>query len=164
MPCVLDFEQTELIVFHDISKKASSMKSRKNAINDEKGNNEDESNRKCRDDKENKRNETEGKKSGEDLQRNVTRTGIGKTKTVEIEQMKQMITKNLNRRKLVAESQLISFFMPLSFATVIHLIELLPKKRKQTTFLLETLGKQLEELLPKRNKKIPIFLVCFVYS
>ncbi|VDK61754.1 unnamed protein product [Onchocerca ochengi] len=159
MPCMLDFEQTELIVFHDISKKPSSMKSRKNAVSDEMENNEDKSGRKYADDKESKRNQTEGKKNGEGLQ-SVSRTGIGKTKTIEIEQMGQMITKNSNLRRLVAESQLISLFMPLSFAAVIHLIELLPKKRKQTTFLLETLGKLLEELLPKRNKKIPVFLAA----
>ncbi|KAL3986171.1 Fanconi anemia protein FancD2 nuclease family protein [Acanthocheilonema viteae] len=158
MPCVLDFEQTELIVFYDIPKKSSSIKSWKNAANNRKRNNEDENGIKYTDDAESKSNETMDKENGEDLQRDTTR--VGETKTVKIEQFRCMKTKNLGRQKLVVESQLLSFFLPLNFATVIHLIELLPKKRKQTTFLLETLGKLLEELLPKKNKKISPFLVA----
>ncbi|MCP9260760.1 BMA-FCD-2, isoform c [Dirofilaria immitis] len=117
MPYVLDFEQAELIVFHEISKKPSNMKKRRNIINNEKGSNEDEDRTKCTDDR-NKPNETEDEES-----RDVTQTGIIEMKTVEIEQLKQAITKNLSHRRTITESQLISFFMPLSFVAVIHLIE-----------------------------------------
>ncbi|KAM3716199.1 Fanconi anemia group D2 protein [Dirofilaria immitis] len=154
MPYVLDFEQAELIVFHEISKKPSNMKKRRNIINNEKGSNEDEDRTKCTDDR-NKPNETEDEES-----RDVTQTGIIEMKTVEIEQLKQAITKNLSHRRTITESQLISFFMPLSFVAVIHLIELLPKKRKQTTFLLETLAKLLEGLLPKKDQKISLLLAA----
>lgn len=63
MPCMLDFEQTELVVFHDISKKPSSTKGRKNAISNRKGNNEGENETKYSDDEENKANEMEDKKN-----------------------------------------------------------------------------------------------------
>ncbi|CAG9529984.1 unnamed protein product [Cercopithifilaria johnstoni] len=160
MPCVLDFEQTGLIVFYDIPKKSSSIKSRKNAVSNRKRNYEGEDGTKYTDDKESKPSETVDKENREDLQKDTTQTRVSKMKTVETEQFRHTITKNLGRQRLVVESQLVSFFMPLNFATVIHLIELLPKKRKQTTFLLETLSKLLEELLPKRNRKISLFLAA----
>uniref|UniRef100_A0A1I7VZM5 Fanconi anemia group D2 protein n=1 Tax=Loa loa TaxID=7209 RepID=A0A1I7VZM5_LOALO len=161
MPRVLGFEQTELIVFYDIPKKPSSKK-RKNTVSDEREINESENGTKYMDDEENKLNETEDQENRKGLQRDATQTEINKAKIVEIEQLRRTMTKNLGRQRLVAESQLLSFFMPLSFAAVIHLIELLPKKRKQTTFLLEALGKLLEELLPKRdkNKKISFLLAA----
>uniref|UniRef100_A0A1I8EVR9 Fanconi anemia group D2 protein n=1 Tax=Wuchereria bancrofti TaxID=6293 RepID=A0A1I8EVR9_WUCBA len=161
MPCMLNFEQTELIVFYDTPKNPSSIKNRKNAVSDDgKRDDENENGAKYMDDEGNKLNELEGKENGEDLQGNATQTKISKGKTVEIEQIKRTITKSMGQQKLVAESQLLSFLMPLSFASIIHLIELLPKKRKQTTFLLETLGRLLEEILPKKSKKIPLLLVA----
>ncbi|KAK6113714.1 Fanconi anemia protein FancD2 nuclease family protein [Brugia pahangi] len=159
MPCMLNFEQIELIVFYDTPKKPSSIKSRKNAVSDDgKRDDEDDNGAKYMDDEESKLNELVDKENG-DLPRNTTQTKINEGKTIEIEQLKRRITKSMGQQRLVAESQLLSFLMPLSFASIIHLIELLPKKRKQTTFLLETLGRLLEEILPKKSKKIPLLLV-----
>uniref|UniRef100_A0A0R3RIH2 Methyl methanesulfonate-sensitivity protein 22-like n=1 Tax=Elaeophora elaphi TaxID=1147741 RepID=A0A0R3RIH2_9BILA len=151
MPCALDFERTELIVFHDISKKSFLNNRKSRVCSSRKRNNENENGIKYTDEEEGQLNETEGKENSEDLQRDTTQTRISKTKTVELEQPRDMITNNLGRQRQVAESQLLSFFIPLSFAA------LLPKKRKQTTFLLETLAKLLEEFLPKTSKKISFF-------
>ncbi|VDK85274.1 unnamed protein product [Litomosoides sigmodontis] len=146
MPCISNFEQTELIVFYDVPKKQSSR------------NDKDKNEIKQAVDEESKTHETDDNESKEDLQNDTDRTVVNKTKSVEIGQFRCAIPKNLSRQRLVGESQLVSFFMPLNFATVIHLIELLPKKRKQTTFLLETLGRLLKELLPKKIKKVSPFL------
>uniref|UniRef100_A0A915BDR7 Fanconi anemia group D2 protein n=1 Tax=Parascaris univalens TaxID=6257 RepID=A0A915BDR7_PARUN len=58
------------------------------------------------------------------------------------------------KRKLVDVNRVLSYFSPFRLVTVIRLIQLLPKKRKQTTFLLENLQKILEVVLPKKEKKV----------
>lgn len=63
LPFVLDFEQAELIVFHDVPKKRSSVKKRKNAISDGNGSNEGENETKHTDDEEYEPNEVEEKEN-----------------------------------------------------------------------------------------------------
>uniref|UniRef100_A0A9J2P3C1 Uncharacterized protein n=1 Tax=Ascaris lumbricoides TaxID=6252 RepID=A0A9J2P3C1_ASCLU len=62
--------------------------------------------------------------------------------------------KSDRKRKLIDVNRVLSYFSPFRLVTVIKLIQLLPKKRKQTTFLLENLQKILEVVLPKKEKKI----------
>ncbi|VDM10201.1 unnamed protein product [Wuchereria bancrofti] len=64
MPCMLNFEQTELIVFYDTPKNPSSIKNRKNAVSDDgKRDDENENGAKYMDDEGNKLNELEGKEN-----------------------------------------------------------------------------------------------------
>uniref|UniRef100_A0A915PTL1 Fanconi anemia group D2 protein n=1 Tax=Setaria digitata TaxID=48799 RepID=A0A915PTL1_9BILA len=154
MPYIVDFGQTELIVFHDIHKKSSSTNSRKKRTCIGRENNESDNEKKYIDDGEKNELRRMEDKENKTLQRDVEKMGNKTAKAIEFEQLRMISRMNLNRRRLVAESQLIHYFMPLRFAAVIYLIELLPKKRKQTTFLLDTLSKLFEELLPKGNKKI----------
>ncbi|VDM37396.1 unnamed protein product [Toxocara canis] len=56
-------------------------------------------------------------------------------------------------RKLIDASRVLAYFSPLRLVTIVKLIQLLPKKRKQTTFLLENLRKIVETVLPIKEKK-----------
>ncbi|VDM95702.1 unnamed protein product [Thelazia callipaeda] len=126
------FEQVELIVFYDVPKK-SNVKTRKRK----------------RSSKNESANDEEGGASAKESKGNIEGKLDEESK---IELFKKPQLRNSDRQKVIDLCSLASYFTPLKFAA------LLPKKRKQTIFLLETLDKLLEKLLPKRNKKSHGFL------
>lgn len=55
--------------------------------------------------------------------------------------------------KVVEISRLLSYFSPFRLIAVVKLLQLFPKKRKQTTFILESLQKIVKAVLPRKEKK-----------